>query len=246
MASQHQKSAQLIAAPSETEPRSAARWLARAALVLFGLPKSIVFNFRYLPARQAVSLPILVSHRLALFNFGGRVSLTGPVRTGSVLLGFGANGAFDFRRSRSVWQVAGEVVFEGPARLGNGFKLSIASGGRVNFGANFVLSAESQIVCRESITFGEGCLISWDVLMLDGDFHPLIAEDGTESTMRAPIVLGDRVWVGARSCILKGVALADDVVVAAGSIVARPELESHVLIAGNPARVVRSGVSWRR
>lgn len=235
----------LIAAPGETEARSPLRWLARMALVLRGLPKSVAFNFRYLPLSQAVRLPVLVSHRMSIFNFGGTVELTCPARPGTVLLGFGANGAFDFRRSRSVWQNAGAVVFEGPARLGNGFKLSVASSGTVRFGSEFVLSAESQIVCRDRITFGHGCLISWDVLMLDGDFHPLIGEDGTASEIQAPIALGDRVWIGARSSILKGVTLGDDTVVAAGSIVTKSQDAGGVLLGGNPARVIRESVRWR-
>ncbi len=233
-----------IAAPGETESRSAWRWAARAVLVLCGLPKTLAFNLRYLPLRQAVRLPVLVSHRMAIFNLGGTVKLTGPIRPASVLLGFGANGAFDFRRSRSVWQVAGDVVFEGPARLGNGFKLSIARGGTVRFGAGFVLSAESQIVCREAVSFGRGSLVSWDVLVIDSDFHPVIADDGTQSPVQAPITLGDDVWVGARSIVLKGVSLGDGTVVAAGSVVTRPEAERAVLLAGNPARVVRTGVRW--
>jgi acetyltransferase-like isoleucine patch superfamily enzyme len=232
----------LIGAPPGAATRSPLKWAGRAWLVLLGLPKTLLFNLRYLPLRQALRLPILVSHRVALLDFRGRVVVRGPVRTGSVLLGFGSVGAFDYRRSRSVWQVDGEVVFDGPARLGNGFKLSVA--GRVTFGAGFVLSAESQIVCQESITFGPGCLVSWDVLIIDSDFHPIRADDGSVSTLRAPVVLGERVWVGARACVLKGVSLASEVIVAAGAVVSRSEPASNVLIGGNPAQVLRRGVSW--
>ena len=233
-----------IGAPGETESRSALRWAGRVALVLWGLPKTLVFNLRYLPLRQALCLPVLVSHRVAIFNLGGTLTIRGPIRPGTVLLGFGANGAFDFRRSRGVWQVAGDVVFEGPARLGHGFKLSVADGGRVTFGPDFVLSAESQIVCREAITFGQGCLISWEVLLIDSDFHSVVGPDGDRSPLQAPITLGDRVWLGARSTVLKGVSLGGDVVVAAGSVLARGEPASNVVLAGNPAQVVRTGVRW--
>ena len=174
------------------------------------------------------------------------MTLRGPARPATVLLGFGGNGAFDFRRERSVWQVAGEVCFDGPARLGNGFKLSLASGARVSFGESFVLSAESQIVSRRSITFGRDCLISWDVLILDSDFHPVIDAAGRESARDAPITLGDRVWVGARATVLKGVTLGDDVIVAAGAVVTRSEERSGVLLGGNPAAPLRTGVRWRR
>jgi acetyltransferase-like isoleucine patch superfamily enzyme len=238
------RSPALVAAPGETEARSPLRWLARCALVAWGLPKTIAFNLRYLPLRQAVRLPVLVSHRVAILNFGGTVTILGPARPGTVLLGFGANGAFDFRRSRSVWQVAGSVVFEGPARLGNGFKLSIARSGHVTFGPGFVLSAESQLVCRQSIRFGRGCLVSWDVLIIDTDFHPLIGADGDLTAAQAPIAFGDRVWIGARASILKGVTLADDVVVAAGAMVTRSQEASNVLLGGNPAAVLRTGVRW--
>ncbi len=232
-------------APGETQSRSPARWIARALLVLFGLPKTVAFNFRYLPLRQAIRLPVLVSHRVAIFNFGGTVTLRGRAHPATVLLGFGANGAFDFRRERSVWQVAGDVWFDGPARLGNGFKLSLASGARVRFGEGFVLSAESQIVSRRSITFGRDCLVSWDVLILDSDFHPVIEADGRESVPEAPIAFGDRVWLGARSMVLKGVTLGDDVIVAAGAVVTRGEDRDGVLLRGNPAEVTRTGVRWR-
>ncbi len=234
----------LISAPAGTAPRSRLRRLARAWLVLLGLPKTVLFNFRYLPIRQAVRLPILVSHRVAICDFGGTVTMLGPARTASVLLGFGNNGGFDYRRSRSVWQLAGEVVFEGPARLGHGFKLSVA--GSVNFGPGFVLSAESQIICRELISFGRDCLVSWEVMILDSDFHPIMSEEREVSPQHGPIVLGDRVWIGARSSVLKGVHLGDDVVVAAGAVVTRSEPGANLLIGGNPARVLRTGVRWSR
>jgi acetyltransferase-like isoleucine patch superfamily enzyme len=236
---------ELIAAPAPRSRASPLRWIARAWLVLLGIPKTVAFNLRYLPMRQAVRLPILVSHRVAILDFRGRVTVSGPLRTGMVLLGFGSVGAFDYRRSRSVWQVDGEVVFDGPVRLGNGFKLSVA--GRVRFGAGFVLSAESQIVCQEEIVFGPGCLVSWDVLIIDSDFHEIRLDDeGHGARVRAPVVFGERVWVGARASVLKGVALADGVVVAAGAVVARSETSSDVLIGGNPARILRHGVRWSR
>ena len=159
-----------------------------------------------------------------------------------VLLGFGSVGVVDYRRSRSVWQVDGEVIFDGPARLGNGFKLSVA--GTVTFGSGFVLSAESQIVCQKSIAFGRGCLVSWDVLVIDSDFHAISADDGEPAPVRAAVVLGERVWIGARAIVLKGVALGDDVVVAAGAVVTRPERGSNLLLGGNPARVLRTGIHW--
>lgn len=235
----------LVAAPTGT-PASRFLLVSRALLVLLGLPKTLVFNLRYFPLRTALRLPVLVSHRVMFANLGGSVVIEGPVRPGTVLLGFGANGAFDFRRARSVWQNAGAVSFRGPARLGHGFKLSLFHTGAVTFGPDFVLSAESQIVSRDRITFGAGCLVSWDVLVLDSDFHEIVHDEDGVITAQRPITIGDRVWLGARSTVLKGARLGDDVIVAAGALVSGEHLDSGVIIGGNPARVVKTGVRWVR
>lgn len=226
-----------------TPPRSRLRWVPRAWLVLLGLPKTLLFNFRYLPLRQAVKLPILVSHRVAICDFGGTVTVRGEARSASVLLGFGNVGVYDYRRARSVWQVAGDVIFDGPVRLGHGFKLSVV--GQVTFGAGFVAPAECRIVCRDRITFGRGIAVSWEAMIMDTDFHFLSADEAGDYPPRdAPIVVGDHVWICARALILKGVTLADGVVVAAGAIVPNSVDEPHALVGGNPARVLRKGVRW--
>lgn len=221
-------------------------WLRRCLLVIRGLPKTLYFNFRFLPLRQAIRVPLIVSPRVALYDARGRVTIRGPVRPGMILIGIGEVAAFDFRRSRAVWQVAGHVVFEGPARVGNGFKLSVAESGTVTFGSGFTGIPESQIICRDSITFGHGVGIGWDVLITDTDFHVLLPANGDPGPPDAPVVIGDRSWIGVRTTIMKGVQIPNDTIVAAGSMVARSVEEPNTVVAGNPAKTVRTGVQgWR-
>jgi hypothetical protein len=221
-------------------------WLRRSFLVLRGIPKTIYFNFRVLPFRQALRLPLLVSPKVALYDLRGRVKLPDPVRPAMILVGFGELGAFDYRRSRAVWEVAGEVVFGGPVRLGNGFKLSVAKSGTVTFGEDFVGLNEAQAICVRSITFGRGVGIGWNTLITDTDFHVMLPIEGEPGPTDAPIEIGDGSWVGARSTIMKGVRLPDDTIVAAGSVVARSVDEPNTVIGGNPAKTVRTGIAgWR-
>jgi maltose O-acetyltransferase len=53
-----------------------------------------------------------------------------------------------------------------------------------------------------------------------------------------PVVIGDGTWVGTRAIVLPGVTIGSRAVVAAGSVVTR-DVPDEVLVAGNPARVVR-------
>lgn len=55
-----------------------------------------------------------------------------------------------------------------------------------------------------------------------------------------PIILRRGVWVGAHTTILPGVELGPGVIVGAGSVVTRSFPDGHVVIAGVPARVVRT------
>ena len=146
-------------------------------LVLRGFPKTVYFNLRVLPFRQAIRLPLLASPKVAFYDLRGKVTIRGRLRPAMILIGFGEVGAFDFRRSRAVWQVSGRVIFEGPARLGSGFKLSVADSGIVTFGSGFVGITESQVLCRNKVSFGEDLTISWNVLITDTDFHLLIPGD---------------------------------------------------------------------
>jgi acetyltransferase-like isoleucine patch superfamily enzyme len=54
----------------------------------------------------------------------------------------------------------------------------------------------------------------------------------------APIRIGSNVWRGDKVTVLKGVTIADDVIVAANSVVTK-DVPPRVMVAGAPARVIR-------
>ena len=62
------------------------RELGKAWDLLLGLPKTLWFNFHYLPFAQACKLPVLVSRRVKLVKLAGRVTVEGQ-RFASVRLG---------------------------------------------------------------------------------------------------------------------------------------------------------------
>lgn len=58
-------------------------------------------------------------------------------------------------------------------------------------------------------------------------------------TQARDVHIGDKCWIGMNSIILPGVILADGVIVGAGSIVTKSVLEKNVIIAGNPAKIIK-------
>lgn len=97
------------------------------------------------------------------------------------------------------------------------------------------------------VTIGRDCMFSYNIDLRTGDSHSIIDVKSRERANHAKdIAIGDHVWVAARSSILKGVSIANNSVVGMGAVVTRPFSESGVVLAGNPARIVKSGITWSR
>ena len=60
------------------------------------------------------------------------------------------------------------------------------------------------------------------------------------------VVIGNHVWFGSGVCITKGALVPDNSVVGMRSLVTKKFTEPHTVIAGCPARVVRTGIDWDR
>lgn len=216
---------------------------------VFGLLRRInfntlYFNFRYLPWKQAFRLPVLVSGKTKLRKLSGNIIFECPIKTGLVQIGFGNIGLFDRDVSRTVWEVYGTVIFRGKAHIGHGSKIVVGAGGVLRFGKNFGISAETSVFVSNRVEFGDDCLLSWEILVMDDDIHKIKNELGEIVNSPQPIVFGDRVWVGCRSTILKGSSVPDGAIIGAGSTVAAKLEHERSVYAGNPAKKIKSDVVW--
>ena len=88
---------------------------------------------------------------------------------------------------------------------------------RLRMGGHTIIGNRTHVNCQSSISIGMHCAISWDVEILDADMHVIVAEDGQALPNRAPVVIEDRVWIGTRALILKGVIIGHDSIVAAAA-----------------------------
>lgn len=103
-----------------------------------------------------------------------------------------------------------------------------------NFYANF--DCVFLDVCK--ITIGDNCLLAPGVHIYTAT-HPLDSKKRTSALeFGKPVVIGHNVWIGGRSVINPGVIIGDNVVVASGSVVTK-DVPPNVLVAGNPAKIVR-------
>lgn len=119
---------------------------------------------------------------------------------------------------------------------------TLSPGAEIVIGADTGMSGGS-ICAAASIRIGAGCLIGANVTLADTDFHALNPSSrrynrNPDDIGVAPIVIGDNVFIGADTFVLKGVRIGKNSVIGAGSVVTR-DVPENAVAAGNPATVIR-------
>lgn len=207
-------------------------------------PKTLYFNFKYLPFHQAVKLPFFITIRTCLLETKGKVTIEGPVYPGMIRIGFSEVGVFDKRYNRAIWEVRGNVHFEGNALFKFGSRVSVGENASLHIGKDFRLSPDSKVICFHRVKFGHNVRISWESTIMDTDFHKILTLDGEQINPSKPIAIGDNVWIGMRVTILKGVNIQSDNIIASNSYLNKSIDESFSIIGGHPAKVLRRNVTW--
>lgn len=174
-----------------------------------------------------------------------------PVLRAGALLLFACRRAWLTLRYGQRLQLGPGIVFKGRLVLGRGVRVSIGANSRI--GKRVLITGSGQVTighdtflngcwigCDQKVDIGSFCLIS-DCDVVDTDFHnlpPRLRHEPLTARAIAPVHIGDNVWVGARSIVLKGVTIGDHSVVGAGTVV-RADIPPRVVVAGNPAAVVK-------
>jgi acetyltransferase-like isoleucine patch superfamily enzyme len=151
--------------------------------------------------------------------------------------------------------VAGDIRYEiGDHVSLRGCHLLSRGKGRIRIGECSVLNVGCRVESHELIEIGSHVQIAHGVTILDTNSHDLdplrrraalrrsrglSAEILPETVERAPVRIGDDVWIGMHAMVMKGVTVGDGAVVAAGAVVTR-DVAPRTVVAGNPARGVKA------
>ena len=130
--------------------------------------------------------------------------------------------------------------------------LTFAHGGGIRIGEYCYIGEGTRIWSSRSIRLGDRVLIAHNVTVMDNLTHPIGAGARHEHFRQIittghprqidlgerPVEIGDDVWIGCQSVILRGVTLGRGAIVGAGSVVTE-DVPPWTVVAGNPARVAR-------
>lgn len=132
--------------------------------------------------------------------------------------------------------------------------------GYVKIGNNVHIGS-ANFISRSSIEVGNDVTMAWDIMLYDHDSHSIFWEYRQNDNKKcytdymthnknnvvnkdwsyvksAPIKICDKVWIGFGVTILKGVTIGDGAVVGAKSVITR-DVPAWVVVAGNPAKIIK-------
>ena len=138
----------------------------------------------------------------------------------------------------SVLEISDGVTISGKIFVGKNSVIKI--GQNLSVTANLVIRAAESTV----IEIGDGCLFGSDVIIRSYDGHPVYdAVTRIRLNSGKSIHIGAHVWISDRAVILKGSRVGDASIIGLGSVLTG-EVPKNSIAAGNPARVVKSGIVW--
>lgn len=127
----------------------------------------------------------------------------------------------------------------------NRASFQIINEGRIEIGDNCGFTS-TVLSSRKLIKIGNNVLIGGNVRIYDHDYHSLNYLNRRNSKLDAQnvktseVIIEDDVFIGTNSIILKGVKIGARSVIGAGSVVSLKSIPSDSIVAGNPAKIIKT------
>jgi len=139
------------------------------------------------------------------------------------------------------------IIEENCIVRGGGFWFEDSSCG-ITIGKNTTIESAHLAVTevKTKINIGEDCMLSNEIDLRTGDSHAIIdVEKNVKINNAQDILIGNHVWIGARSTILKGVVIGNNAIIGTGSIVTKNVSDNSIAV-GIPAKIIKTNINWAR
>ncbi len=210
--------------------------------ILISIPKTVYFNFRALPFKEALRMPVIVCYNVKLLKVRRHViRFSSKVRTGMVHIGFGGSWGVISNRHGAICLEGGSVTFKGRAGFAEGSSIRVS--GDLVIGENLSSNKNLFLSCAHNIVIGDNVMFGWNCAVRDSDGH-IVYHKGEAKPHMAPVHIGNHVWICSEAHILKGVTIGEESVVAYRSLVTKSFEQPGLLIGGSPAKEIQQDISF--
>lgn len=140
-------------------------------------------------------------------------------------------------------------IFIGNSVLLNDCELYIEDdNGKIQIGDNTTIMGDTELAVIEGceIRIGKDCMFSSNITFRTGDSHSVLDEHINRINPSKNIYVGNHVWVGNKTILLKETHIDDNCIIATGSIVCGITTKRGEIVGGNPAKVIKTNINWDR
>ena len=216
----------------------------------FRIIKTLYVNFKLLPFKVAIKLPIYIYGKCTLYWVEGKAEIVSDhIYSGMIKLGKNSeyfngqdNSAFLYLSKQS------KIIFNGPCSIGNNFKIRVATDAILEFGEYTFFGSSIKIVCSNKIRIGRFTRIAFESQIIDDSFHYVYNESTGSVTNRfGSIILGEYNWVGNRVSISKNTQTKAFTIICANSYLSKDYTKTEnekLMLGGIPAKEI--GAGYRR
>lgn len=212
---------------------------------ILDIPKTIYFNFKTLPLKDAIKLPFYISHKYKLLlpkNSKNIFVFETPIKRFNVRFANGGSSDIIPNKYGLIQIKSGAKIYlKDDIQFSAGCALRVQ--GELKLGGHFSANRNCSISCVKSIMFGDDCLLAFEVFIRDSDGHKII-NDSKEKLSVEQVFIGNHVWICGKTSILKGAFIPNNSVIGYGSIVTKKFLDSNTLLAGIPAKIINNKINW--
>lgn len=219
--------------------------------LIISLPKTIIFNFKVLPFRQAIKLPILITYNVKVANLiRNSVMINSDLAMFMIKINWtnGSPGAYHSHKKTGYLNIKrhGKIIFNGRADFSSGISIRVDKG-ELNIGDSFSCNRQCFLSCSSGILIEDDVLLGWGVNIRDSDGHEIYNLNNPDLITNEPesVRIGTHTWLASNVDVLKGATIPSDCIVGYNSFVGKKFKESNCIIAGYPAKVVKRNIEWR-
>ena len=205
--------------------------------------KSIYFNFKLLPFRQAIKFPVLFSFSVRFGGLNGELIFNVPIQFNMVRFGAQIEKT-KTHANKAQLTLNGKLIINGKLNVCPDYNIYIDSNGSLSIGQNTFIGSNVKISSiGAAINIGSQVQISYDSQLMSSNVHYIMDVETREiQAINGNININDYSWIANRCSIMKGSALPAKSIVTSNSLVNKNfiNLPENSIIGGVPAKLISS------
>ena len=206
--------------------------------------KSIYFNLKMLPFKQAKKLPILFYGKVKFTGLKGKIVFKDSIKFGMV--GFGQNyELMSVSKGNAQLTLNGTFIIGGYIQFGKDFFVYVDQNAILEMGQMSSLGNSGKIICFNNIHFGNYARVGYESQIIDTNFHKMIdLKTNIIGDIIKPIKIGNYNYIGNRVSLMKGTTTPDYCTVTSNSVLTKDYLMlgENLMLGGIPAKLLRTDI----